>query len=229
MKNIPRMAIVAIAIILVAIAGIVLWVHSHHAQPAMVVQTKTLEQTISPAPATAVSATNPNAAQMRLAIVHKGEGVENAFIRQFVASPAAYGFNGKQDDTKAIHQWAGRQAHLLAIKTGYYDYYFGAEVRVATPYKMAYVIQKDGEGNLTVVEYKVNVSAKMAFLQKNAAGKLTNVEYEVTTSAATPAFSQGATHVSSAIVSVATFFGASPITGNKIPVPQGEYVYFPGV
>ncbi len=204
MKNLPRVAIIAIAIIVtIATVGIVAWIHSHHTQPAIVAQTTTSKQTTTQKK---TNATAPSDAQMSLAIVHKGEGVESALIRQFAANPTAYGFSGKQDDTKAIHQWAGRQAHLLAIKAGYYDWKFGAEVRVATPdkIKMAYFIQKDAAGNLTVVEYTV-------------AGPQ-----------ATPTFSQGATHIASATVGTSNFFGASPTTGDKLPVPHGEYVYFPG-
>lgn len=208
MKKIPRVVIIVIAIMIVVVAtvGIVAWVHTHHAQPAKVAQTKTLnlKQTIPPAPARTVDPVALNAAQMRLAIVHKGEGVESALIRQFAANPVAYGFKGRQDDVKAIHRWAGRQAHLLAIKAGYYDWKFGAEVRVATPDKTAYVIQE------------------------NAAGSVTVIEHAVATTATTPTFTQGATHIASATVGASNFFGASPTTGNKLPVPHGEYVYFPG-
>jgi hypothetical protein len=175
MKNLSRVAIIAIAVMVILFANL-------------------------------ANATTPSTAQMQLAIVHKGEGVESALIRQFAADPVVYGFNGKQGDAKAVHQWAGRQAHLLAIKAGYYDWKFGAEVRVAAPDKMAFVIQKDAAGNLIVVEYAVTTTA----------------------STAPPTFLQGVTHVSSATIGASNFFGASPITGNKLPVPHGEYVYFPG-
>jgi len=92
---------------------------------------------------------------------------------------------------------------LLAIKAGYYDWKFGAEVRVATPDKTAYVIRENAAGSVTVIEYAVTTSA-------------------------TPTFSQGVTHVSSSTVGASNFFGASPTTGDKLPVPHGEYVYFPG-
>jgi hypothetical protein len=153
----------------------------------------------------AQAATKPSDTQMLLGIINKGEGVESAFIRQFAADPVAYGFSGKQDDAK-VHQWAGRQAHLLAIKTGYYDWKFGAEVRVKYSEKatMAFVIQKDDKGNLSVVEYAVTIPS------------------------ATPTYSQGATYIASATVGASNFFGASPVTGNKLPVPDSEYVCFPG-
>ncbi len=215
MKNIPlpRVVIIAIAlmVVVVATAGIVRWVHPHHTQPTKVAtltaQTAISKPTFPPAP-TANSA-GPNDAQMQLAIAHKGEGVENTLIRQFAADPATYGFTGKQDDVKAVHRWAARQAHLLAIKAGYYDWKFGAEVRVASPDKMAFVIQKDAAGNLTVVEYAVTPTA-------------------VSASTTTPTFSQETTHASSTTIGASDFFGASPTTGNKLPVPHGEYVYFPG-
>jgi hypothetical protein len=202
-------AIIAIAIVLVLCAvGAGIWAHTRHEQPAKLAPSPTAQAaTNKPAlpPRPPVKSTEPSATQMSLAVAHKGEGVESTFIRQFAANPAAYGFNGK-DDAKAIHQWAGRQAHLLAIKAGYYDWKFGAEVGAAAPDKMAFVIRKDAAGNLTVVEYAVTVSTT-----------------------ASPTFSQGATHVASATVDTSNFFGASPITGNKLPVPHGEYVYFPGV
>ncbi len=213
MKNILLlMAIIVIAIVIIA-GGIVVWIYPHHAQPAKAAQTKTMEPTIPPAPARIAEPAQPSAAQMQLAIVHKGEGVESAFIRQFAASPAAYGFNGKQNDAKAIHQWAGHQAALLAIKAGYYDWKFGAEVRVAVPDKTAYVIQKDAAGNLTVVEYAITTAAGSSVSTNSTTGTT---------------FSQGTTHVSSTTVGASNFFGASPITGNKLPVPHWEYVYFPG-
>jgi hypothetical protein len=210
MKNLSRVAIIAIAIVLaICVAGIGTWIHACHTQSAKLTPSSpfpTAQATINkpaPLPASTVKSTEPSASQMQLAIAHKGEGVESTFIRQFAADPVAYGFNGKQDDAKAIHRWAGRQAHLLAIKAGYYDWKFGAEVGAASPDKMAFGIQKN-------------------------AGGLTVVEYAVTGPTATPTFSQGATHIASATVGTSNFFGASPITGEKLPVPHGEYVHFPG-
>jgi hypothetical protein len=209
-NNLSRVTIIAIVIVLiVCVAGIGIWVYPRHAQPAKSspsvpapAQVKTNKPTLPPPP---VKSTEPSATQMSLAIAHKGEGVESTFIRQFAADPVAYGFSGKQDDAKAIHKWAGRQAHLLAIKAGYYDWKFGAEVGASAPDKMAFVIQKNAVGNLTVVEYAVTVSTT-----------------------ASPTFTQGATHIASATVGASNFFGASPITGEKLPVPHGEYVHFPG-
>lgn len=219
-EKISPVAIIAVAIVLAILVtvGIVGWVHPKHTQPEKVATASAAQSVASkpatlPAPAAMVDPTAPSAAQMQLAVVHKGEGVENALIRQLAADPVAYGFTGKQDDAKAVHQWAGRQAHLLAIKTGYYDWKFGAEVRVAAPDKMAYVIQKNDAGNLTVVEYTV----------KNPS------QASPDASASSSTLSQGVTRVASATVGASNFFGASPVTGNKIPVPHGEYVYFPGV
>ena len=204
MKNLPQVVLIAIVLaIIVAAVGVAAWVHPSHAQPATAAQDTANKPT--PQLALMVKSTQPSDEQMRLGIAHKGNGVESALIRQFAANPVAYGFNGKQDDVKAIRQWAGRQAHLLAIKAGYYDWKFGAEIRAVTPNKMAFVIQKDATGNLTVVEYAVTGG-----------------------STATPTFSQGVTHISSTTIGASNFFGASPTTGNKLPVPHGEYVYFPG-
>lgn len=209
MKNFSRVTIIAIVIVLaICVAGIGIWIYPRHAQPAKSspsvpapAQVKTNKPTLPPP---TVKSTEPSASQMQLAIAHKGEGVESTFIRQFAADPVTYGFNGKQDP-KVIHRWAGRQAHLLAIKAGYYDWKFGAEVGASAPDKMAFVIQKNAAGNLTVVEYAVTGG-----------------------STATPTFSRGATHIASATIGASNFFGASPITGEKLPVPHGEYVHFPG-
>lgn len=233
MKSIPlpRVAIIAIAIVLgIGIVGTGTWMLTHHA--------KTVRKAPTPPPTVhvpnnnsvlppslAISSTGPSDAQMQLAIVHKGEGVESALIRQFAADPVQYGFSGKQDDAAAVNQWANHQAHLLAIKAGYYDWKFGAEIRVRAPDKMAYVIQKDDRGNLEVVEYKVNTpTAQTPTTQAQAtpgSGASTNPN-------ATATFSQGATHVASTTVAASDFFGASPVTGDKLPVQHFEYVYFPG-
>ncbi len=162
MKNISPVVTIIFTIIIIVIvtAGIAPTVHSHHAQPAKSAPSShaTAARFTTNTPALTAKSTEPNTAQLQLAIVHKGKGVESAFIRQLAANPVIYGFKGKQDDTKAVRQWESRQAHLLAIKTGYYDWKFGAEVRVAIPDTMAYVIQKDAAGNLTIVEYTMTTT-----------------------------------------------------------------------
>lgn len=90
---------------------------------------------------------------MDLATIRKGEGVEHAFIRQLQALPVKFGFAGDLADETALKKWAGRQAHLIAIRTGYYDWKFGVEVRVERP-GVAYLLQNNNDGVLRVVEYK---------------------------------------------------------------------------
>ena len=215
MKKLPPVVSIAITIVVaICVSGIGIWIYNRHVQPAKLAPSPTptahaATNKPAPPPTSTANPAEPSDAQMQIAIAHKGGSPERAFIRQFTADPVAYGFNGDQNDAKAIHQWAGRQAHLLAIKTGYYDWKFGAEVRVVAPDKMAFVIRKDAAGNLTVVEYAATVTTPA-------------------TSTTPPNFSQGATHVSSTSVGTSNFFGASPTTGNKLPVPHGEYVYFPG-
>ena len=78
------------------------------------------------------------------AVIHKGEGIEHAFIRQIERPELAkqFGFTGDVSDTKALHAFAQRQAHLLAIKEGYVSS-DGQEIRVAGADKMAYEINMD--------------------------------------------------------------------------------------
>ena len=150
-------------------------------------------------------------AQVALATVHQGEGIEHALIRQLTADPANYGFTGKKDDEKAVKQWAGRQAHLLAIKAGYVDWKFGAEVRVKTANTTAYLIQKNADDSLQIAE-----------------GTVTSPPGPATTapdSATTQLSSIGASHTVVTTIATAHFIGASASTGTILPVPVYEYVF----
>jgi hypothetical protein len=98
------------------------------------------------------------AENLELATVYKGEGVEHAFIRQLESDPKGFGFPGEITNLDAIKEWTGVQAHRLAIKFGYVDPKFGGEVRVTTPDKVAFVIEKDKEGSLQCKEFVRNGS-----------------------------------------------------------------------
>lgn len=90
------------------------------------------------------------------AIVRKGEGIEHSFIRQIEHNSELakeLGFKGNINDTKALHQFAGKEAHIIAIKTGYVDS-SGHEVRVAEANKIVYAIEIKN-GNILVNEKDV--------------------------------------------------------------------------
>lgn len=132
--------------------------HEEHQQP----MKTTARAVIVPA----VQLTSPSmtqssefAAILKLATARKRDGVEHALIRQLVANPhiadgEKYKFEGRPDDARAIRQWAGRAAHILAIKAGYFDAKFHAEIRVKVPNQVAYVVQED-DSHLVVAEYRM--------------------------------------------------------------------------
>lgn len=83
------------------------------------------------------------------AIIHKGEGIENAFIRQIEHSEElqkAFHWDGKEN----LHHFAQHEAHALAIKEGYVDTN-GNEIRVNVADKVAYEIKIEN-GHATVFE-----------------------------------------------------------------------------
>jgi hypothetical protein len=91
--------------------------------------------------------------QMKDIVVHKGEGIESTFIRQIEHNPELakeLGYNGDPSDTKALHAFAGREAHILAIKEGYVDK-DGHEVRIAEADKIGYGIKMEN-GHATINE-----------------------------------------------------------------------------
>lgn len=61
------------------------------------------------------------AEQIKVAMVHKGGSYERSFIHQIEADhklATDLGYKGDVDNTKALHEFAGKEAHILAIKTG---------------------------------------------------------------------------------------------------------------
>jgi len=127
-------------------------------------------------PPTATSATNPNPrpSQFYLALLGKGDGVEHTFIRQLMAHPKIYGFAGDASNSAELKKWAGREAHLIAIRAGYVDWKFGAEIRVkrSGSGKVAYVLENDGHGNIRVIESVVhgNSFQEVRTLQASSSG-----------------------------------------------------------
>ncbi len=106
---------------------------------------------------------------LAISMGRRAEGREHVFIRELIANPSIADFTGNPKDKftgnladkAAVKTWAGREAHILAIKAGYIGRNFHEEIRTRHPNKMAYVIEKNPAGGLRVVEYLVS---------KNAAG-----------------------------------------------------------
>jgi len=95
----------------------------------------------------------PKEKNLELATIGKGEGIEHALIRQLADDPENFGFDGDVNNSEEVKLWAGNEAHSLAIEAGYYDQKFGGEIRVKVSDKIAYVIQKDDNGNVEVAQY----------------------------------------------------------------------------
>ena len=92
------------------------------------------------------------------AIVHKGEGIENALRRQIEHDPkiaTSLGFKGDVADAKALHEFSGGAAHRVALDHGYVDKETGAEIRVRPADEVAYKLKLDS-GELKVDEIKVH-------------------------------------------------------------------------
>jgi hypothetical protein len=108
--------------------------------------------------------------KVKMATVRKGEGVEHALIRQIITNANAenFGFIGNKQDAKAVKKWAGKKAHQIAIKAGYVDLKTGREIRVKFADKVAYMLNQDKDGNLTVCEF-----------EKGSDGKFKNIPTQI--------------------------------------------------
>ena len=98
--------------------------------------------------------------------IHEGEGIEHSFIRQIEHNPKLaieLGFKGDINDAKALHEFAGKEAHIIAIKEGYVDN-AGHEVRITEANKVAYEIRAES-GHILVDE-------------KSADGKILETHHE---------------------------------------------------
>jgi hypothetical protein len=93
---------------------------------------------------------------LKLAAIGKGEGIEHALIRQLIADPTTFGFEGDTSDQKAVKTWAQKGAHQIAILAGYVNVKTGEEIRVkGKGDEVAYLLTVDSEGNISVGEYTV--------------------------------------------------------------------------
>ena len=106
-------------------------------------------------------ASHPNTVQvlaekLKLATVGNGEGFENPAIRELASTPESCGFSGDVSQAAAVKAWAQRKAHLVAIRAGYYDWKFGAEIRIKGPNKVAFVLECGGGDVLRVGGYTVS-------------------------------------------------------------------------
>jgi hypothetical protein len=159
-----------------------------------------------------VGNTTPNLSHLiALGFVAKksGHGVEWALKPQLVAYPAYWGFKGDPNDKAAVDKWANRYSVAFATRGGYVETEYGAEVRVNGD--LSFVLQKDEGGKIHIDEYVVTAAPSSS-----------------TVSAGGKDFSLGKTHTLAKSIATAQCFGSSATTGDKLPVPQWEYVYFPG-
>ncbi len=104
-----------------------------------------------------------NAKVLEDAVIKKGEGIEHAFIRQIEHNPAmakSLGFTGDINNAKSLHLFAQKQAHIIALKTGYADH-SGNEVRIGVADKASYEIKLDKDGNYHVEERFAGGEAKI--------------------------------------------------------------------
>jgi hypothetical protein len=154
---------------------------------------------------------------MQLGTIHRGEGIETAFIRQLVADPSLCDgskicppFSGDRNDPAALRQWAGRAAHILACKAGYADCKYGAaDIRVAKPDAMAYVIQKTAD-KVQVAEYHISTFSPSSFFD--------GVE-KATVNALTPIGVQ----LAAATIAASQFLGLPDIV-NKLPSYEYRHI-----
>jgi len=95
--------------------------------------------------------------QLKNVIIQKGEGIEHSFIRQIENDHKLaedLGYKGDVNDEKALHAFAGRQAHVLAIKEGYVEVGENGEmkeVRIAEAGKVGHLIKMEN-GHATATE-----------------------------------------------------------------------------
>ena len=115
------------------------------------------------------------------AIIHKGQGIEHALIRQIEHDPKMaqeLGFKGNVSDTKALHAFAQHQAHIVAIKEGYVDN-AGHEVRITEGDKVGYELSMK-DGHPVVIEKTVDGKVLGTYDSENryAFGKNPENQYE---------------------------------------------------
>lgn len=99
------------------------------------------------------------------ALVHKGDSPESLFIKQIDHRPElakALGYTGDMNDTQALHKFAGRQAHLIAMDQGYFkDIHNQVGPNALGINRAAYQLEIDGNGKVFVHEYFDGKSVEM--------------------------------------------------------------------
>jgi hypothetical protein len=102
------------------------------------------------ATATATPKTIPeNTGAKVSATVHKGQGVEHAFIRQIEHNPKLaqeLGFKGDVNNAKALHKFAGQQAHKIALENN------KANLRISKADKVSYKITGVDDKGKAIIE-----------------------------------------------------------------------------
>lgn len=88
------------------------------------------------------------------------ETAEAMLLRQLMAHPQAEGYAGSNDPA-SIRAWATQEAPTRAKNAGLTNYRMGKtkEVRVKTPGTVAFVFEKDQNGELQIVEYVIAMTA----------------------------------------------------------------------
>ena len=86
-------------------------------------------------------------------VVHQGEGIEHAYIRQLTNQPEKFGFQGDLNNEAAVRSWAENSAHRLAIEHGYVNPATGDEIRVAIPGEAAYQLNVDAQNQIITREW----------------------------------------------------------------------------
>lgn len=99
----------------------------------------------------------PNKDILDAATVGKGEGIEHALHRQLEMNPEKFGYTGDLNNHNAIHQWAGRQADIIAHDQNYFQNGIETRVRDLGPQgpqgNPAYILDIDSSGNPKITEY----------------------------------------------------------------------------
>jgi|GEM_PF-6331170 len=136
--------------------------------------TANVEQPVEPA--VDPSKEIPNSTNVvELSTVHKGEGIEHAFIRQLKANPTEFGFNGDASDEHAVAKWAGVKAHQVALDNGYAA--TGKEIRVAVAERVAYILENKN-GKISVAEYVKDEDGKFNLFEQHESGSDFETESE---------------------------------------------------
>jgi len=216
--RIPRVGQIVggiLAAVLIVVCGAFVWRHYHQPTTAVNSTMPVAKPYIPPPPPPANDGTpmtvRPSQAQLELGFIAKGsgKGPERAYFRQLVADPQQWGFKGNVTDVKAVKRWAGHEAHVITIEEG--QYYFGIGDEIRTHGDVAYLLQKDASGNTWVAQYVVPT-------EQTTEPTVTMGDKTLVLAAHNPLPTS---------IAAAHFYGVSPVTGEKLPVPHWEYVYFP--